>query len=504
MLSNPPPTRPSPAARQRLNLAWLRRLRFAAAFGQGATVLVGAMLIPGELQIVALSVFVALGALSQLAADAVVRRWPDDRFVTDGASFMTALVVFDVVLLTALLAVSGGPSNPFTAFYIVHVVLSAVVLRPRSTWLISALAVIGYSTLFAWHVPVPSLEMSHTAHHAPAVEATHGDVVTDRPHDDAALATDRDAHSEGADEPDPHDPGTHDAGAHDASSHNAGTHDHGRGADARPIDPHRLHLLGMLAAFLMAAGFIVAFVTRLSTTLQRRDAELERARERAGRERQLAAMADLAAGAAHELATPLATIAIVAGEVEQTLDGADHVPAGVPEDLRLIRSELARCRRILDQMSVGAGQPVGEAPQRVALREVVGEALVNIDGADRVGIEVGDGGDTPVAVPVQAVARALRSLVTNALAAGDGPVVVRIEGDDRALRAHVVDEGVGMDDDTLAHLGEPFFTTRAPGRGMGLGVYLAHHLAEAIGGSLDYESTVGRGTTATLTIPVPT
>jgi len=69
------------------------------------------------------------------------------------------------------------------------------------------------------------------------------------------------------------------------------------------------------------------------------------------------------------------------------------------------------------------------------------------------------------------------------------------------VRIVVADEGPGMSADVLARAGEPFFTTKAPGSGMGLGLFLARSLAEQLGGTLSLDSTTGRGTRATLELP---
>ena len=75
-------------------------------------------------------------------------------------------------------------------------------------------------------------------------------------------------------------------------------------------------------------------------------------------------------------------------------------------------------------------------------------------------------------------------------------------GDARSLRLVIIDRGAGMSADVLARVGEPFYTTKAPGRGMGLGMYLARAVVEGIGGTLIIESTPGRGTRLTVVIPV--
>ena len=79
-------------------------------------------------------------------------------------------------------------------------------------------------------------------------------------------------------------------------------------------------------------------------------------------------------------------------------------------------------------------------------------------------------------------------------------VSAAVEG--RSLQFLVEDTGAGMNEETLRHVGEPFFTTKEPGRGMGLGVFLVRTLAHRLGGGLTFESAVGRGTRVTFELPL--
>ena len=260
----------------------------------------------------------------------------------------------------------------------------------------------------------------------------------------------------------------------------------------------RLHLQGMWVALATAAVFIVYVVNRVTRALRQRELELAAERALSTRKDKLASLATLAAGAAHELSTPLTTIAVVTSELDRTLArGAPEVRA----DLALIHQQLKRCQDILGQMSVHAGENHGEPLVSLSPAEWVSRALDGLPDRERVQVAVAEeAAGLRIEGPAAAIARALRSLLRNALQASpEGtPVQLRLSANEGAIHAAVTDCGSGIAPATLARLGEPFFTTKAPGQGMGLGLFLARTLAEQLGGALELQSAPGSGTTATL------
>lgn len=265
-----------------------------------------------------------------------------------------------------------------------------------------------------------------------------------------------------------------------------------------PDLPLHLHLRGMLTAFVLTTLAIVVFAARLQQALRRREAELAEARGTAARHERFVALATLAAGAAHELGTPLGTIAIAAGEVARAARQLPDQPE-LADDAELIREEAARCRMILDRLESHSGDAPRELPPAeliATLRERFPHRLEFDIARDL----------PPLVVPPLAFLQAMVSLVKNAFDASPADTVVtcRLGREAGGIRVQVSDRGEGLSAEARVHAGEPFFTTKPPGRGTGLGLFLVRLLAERLGGDFRLTSTSPGGTTATLILPVPT
>jgi len=264
------------------------------------------------------------------------------------------------------------------------------------------------------------------------------------------------------------------------------------------------HLVGMWIAFVIAVVLISFFTSRVSHALRLREQEVLALQEQIAKHERLTSLVTLAAGAAHELGTPLGTIAVVArelGRYASALRDGDMLR----DDAKLIRSEVERCQHILQRMSADGAEPVGESPRTVEVGELLRRTLEEVPDARRSHVTVDVADATAVLfLPVQATIQSLFALVSNALEADakDGHVVLRAQRRGPEIAFSVCDNGMGMSEEILRRIAEPFFTTKEPGRGMGLGTFLVRSFAERLGGALSYESTPGRGTTATLILPM--
>jgi two-component system sensor histidine kinase RegB len=416
---------------------WLITLRWAAIAGQCGAVVGARVGLSLDLPLVPIYLLLAAEVAYNAVLSAALSRRPS----WFGRWQVFAQLAVDLVALTVLLALSGGPENPFNFLYLVHVALACVVLPARHAWAIAGLSSVAFGTLFVLNVPLQRV----------------GEVVSG-----------------------------HAGMGHVGMSHGGMSH----GGVAMEI-----HLRGMWVAFVVAATFIVYFVTQIRGSLERQTAALAASRLRAERAERLASLGTLAAGAAHELATPLSSIRVAARELERA------VPEDLREEASVIMSEVERCRTVLSRLSAEVGQSQGEGPRPVSLSSLIQRATAGFDGDPRLRVHVEP---TNVTTMAAALETALRGIVDNALRASapDGDVEVRAAVRDGWLTIAVVDGGTGMPPEDAARVGEPFFTTRPAGEGMGLGAFLARSVAEQLGGTLSVESVLGEGTTVTLRVPV--
>jgi two-component system sensor histidine kinase RegB len=259
----------------------------------------------------------------------------------------------------------------------------------------------------------------------------------------------------------------------------------------------------MWVAFATGVMMITFFIGRVSEEARRKEREILAMQQRLARNERLASLVTLAAGAAHEMATPLATIAVTAKEIERgaNLNVRDSV---MEDDAKLIRSEVDRCRLILERMGAQGADPLGEAPCTVTFKDLFAGVRDRFphDGK-RIEVLAPNQGPASCFIPPRAATEALAALVKNALDASPGGQTVTLSAQSEADRFRLVvrDRGVGMNAEVIERIVEPFFTTKAPGQGMGLGAFLAHLFAESMGGQLSFDSRPGEGCVAVMELP---
>ncbi len=255
------------------------------------------------------------------------------------------------------------------------------------------------------------------------------------------------------------------------------------------------HLRGMWLSLGLAGALITYFVHRIALGIAHQRDELAKLRDAARADRELARIGSLAAGAAHELGTPLATLAVLAGELGHMAEDEQHEAIGV------MRGEIARCKRIIGSMANSELRA-----EALSLDDVEPWKISELQSAcsDSDDVTCAWHGDATISfAPIALLEDILQELIRNARNAADGTPVIRVEGtrDSAGLEVLVEDQGQGMTAEVLATATDPFYTTQLKPESMGLGLFLVSTQLRAYRGKLTVDSVLGKGTTIHISIP---
>ena len=254
-----------------------------------------------------------------------------------------------------------------------------------------------------------------------------------------------------------------------------------------------LYQLGIWVSLLLGIGFSSIYAWRIASEATRMSAALSATQLALAREHRLAALGGLAAAAAHELGTPLGTIALVARELEHALSSNPHA-----DDFRLLRAEAERCRAILTRLAQPEDSVLGRAEQ-LPLGAFLDDIAAPHRGEDvSIVIDVQDG-PPPKVWRVPEILHGLGNLVENAADFAASEVRLRARWDDKELAVDVMDDGPGFAAEIFEQIGEPYVTSRprpvnpttkgshselGKEEGMGLGFFIAKTLIEQTGGTV--------------------
>lgn len=372
-----------------------------------------------------------LACLAVIGASAVLNivvslRYPSIKRLS--ARETASYLAFDIVQLSALLALTGGLQNPFALLIIAPVVISATTLPPRSTIVLVVLAFLAVTLLAFYHWPLPW-------------------------------------------------------------------------SGEEPLHLPVTYVVGLWCALVLGIGFTTVYAWRIATEAKRMSDALAATQAVLAREQRMSAVGGLAAAAAHELGTPLATIALVAKELKRTLPG----DGPFAEDVQLLGSQVERCREILRRLSIRPEESenaLGEASLGAVLDEVIAPHR-------DIGIAIdlslpSEGAGQPAIRRSPELLHGLGNLVENAVDFAKSRVQVDAHWDEESVTITISDDGPGFSPEVLDRLGEPYVTTRgvaleAAGaspdmpQGMGLGFFIAKTLLERVGGRIAVANLGGAG-----------
>ena len=280
-----------------------------------------------------------------------------------------------------------------------------------------------------------------------------------------------------------------------------------RSADSLPILPPPLYGVGLWAAICVSVIFVSIYGSRVAGEARQLASALNATELMLARAQHLSQLDGLAAAAAHELGTPLATVALVVHE----LAAQPHIATFCAEDLKLAEEQVARCRTILGKLSAPS-EMAAASIEEVSLGHLIEEIAAPHRLLDvQIRVELDGEGPEPVCRRSPAVIYGVTNIVENAVGFAASHVVIRAIWTASSVGIEISDDGPGFSMQVLAQMGEPYISDRAAARrgdgegagGLGLGLFIAKALLERSGGTLEIANVgpVGRGAKVSLSWP---
>lgn len=335
-------------------------------------------------------------------------------------------LVLDALLLSALLYLAGGATNPFVLLLLLPLTIASAMLLAIYAWLMAGVVVACYTFLMFVYIPLPHFHIERVA----------------RLDSSAWL---------------------------------------------------------MWLGFVLGVGLISYYVAKMGNTLRERERMLAEVRENALRDEHLVALGALAVGAAHELGTPLGTMAVVLRELE-------HEYAMQPElveELHLLREQVTRCKSILSQMLSSTEHARAESGFSITVDAYLADLLkqwCSMRPLARVRYCWRGASPAPQIIAEQVLGQIITNILNNAADASEQNVEVEASCNAEQLQIEVCDRGSGLTPSAETHAGELFFTTKENGKGIGL--FLVNAALRRFGGSLSLSNREGGGVCTRVTVPL--
>lgn len=352
-------------------------------------------------------------------------------------------ISFDVLAITAILYFTGGATNPIAWFFLLPLIISATILPQYYIWYMVIFTTGCYTLLMAFYEPLPSLHPKIMSHEV-----------------DPALL-------------------------------HALSQQHGL----------ELHVFGMWFGFVFSAVLVAYFVVEMANTLRSQERRLARAREQALRSERVLALGTLAAGAAHEMGTPLATMAILIREIENDYGADTH--EHLLNRMKILRTQIDRCKKALSVMSATAGERRAESGYIMSLPDFLDDTVESwkqqrhnpVIEYRRLGVIM------PSSILAeQTLNHALVNILNNAADVSPDNIEMIANWTQDTVTIDILDNGPGITPALHEKLGKTPVSTKE--QGLGLGLFLAFTTVERLGGSVVMQPRTTGGTSTVITLPL--
>ncbi|MEY2686081.1 MAG: hypothetical protein RL375_279 [Pseudomonadota bacterium] len=264
---------------------------------------------------------------------------------------------------------------------------------------------------------------------------------------------------------------------------------------------YELHEDGMVVNYLMTAALAAFFGTRMSQSVRRHERMLADARDAQMRNESVVAIGALAAGYAHELSSPLATMAVVVNELEREhRDDPD-----LRHQLHLLDEQIQACKHIISSLANSAGQRRTESASGARLDlfiEAIVERARALHPGTTIALRLPASGQPPVVIAEETLRQAITNVIDNAVQASAVHVDVGADWAQDTLVVEVRDRGPGFTRQALERLGKSIGSTKTAAGGLGMGLLLCAATLERLGGKLEPANHPEGGARVTLTVPL--
>ncbi len=428
------------------NLVWLYILRNLMIIAESFLLLISVYIL--ELNIPQEEIWLVIISICSVNLYTIMRLQTDEP-VSELEIFSQLSV--DVFALTALLYLTGGASNPIIWVFLLPLILTAIMLPQEYAWNMVILTCCMYTILIGYNIPLPSIE--------PQI-------------------------------PDPN-----------LLSRETQVYIH----EMREEQYFNLHIFGMWMGFVLSAGLVAYFVVELSKSLRERERNLADARENALRDERVISLGTLAASAAHDMGTPLGTMAILVNEVQ--LEYPKQRFADLHEKMQIMNQQINRCKEAISVLSASAGEMRAESGQVMSLIQYIDEVLnqwraYNTTSKLNLYIE-------PAAVEVNAKIIADRTLthsiiniLNNAaeVSPPDRGIDFTVDWNQSMVNFKIRDYGPGFPEEIVKLAGKQLVISSK--QGLGVGLFLTYSTINRLGGKIDFINIKSGGACVDITLPL--
>jgi len=361
----------------------------------------------------------------------------------------------DVFIIAALLYLTGGASNPITWVFLLPLIITSIMLPPTYAWYMVILTTSMYTMLIAFNVPLPSIEPHMPDPQGMATDLQHYIIL-------------QHAHS-----------------MHDKSYFS-------------------LHMFGMWFGFVFSAGLVAFFVAELARTLRLQERNLAEARESALRDEKVVALGTLAASAAHDMGTPLGTMAILTHELEQ--DYPSHRYPDLYEKMIILQQQISRCKQALSVMSASAGEMRAESGGVLQISDYIDD-VINQWRTHEQRVKLNYFIESTVDLDAKIIAErtlthALINILNNAAEASprESGIDFHASWDSDYVILKIRDYGPGFPSELIDVVGKQPVVSKT--RGLGVGLFLTFSTITRLGGKAELYNAESGGACVEITLPL--